>query len=37
VLWPVKLAMTIGIFLMLLQLIAQFFRDLALAIGRPIQ
>lgn len=36
VLWPVKVAMTIGIFLMLLQLIAQFFRDFAQAIGRPI-
>ncbi|SFV38321.1 TRAP-type mannitol/chloroaromatic compound transport system, small permease component [Devosia crocina] len=36
VLWPVKLAMTVGIFLMLLQLIAQFFRDLAAARGRPL-
>ena len=36
VLWPVKVAMTIGIFLMLLQVIAQFFRSLAEAIGRPI-
>jgi TRAP-type mannitol/chloroaromatic compound transport system permease small subunit len=36
VLWPVKLAMAIGIFLMLLQLIAQFFRDIAQARGRPI-
>lgn len=36
VLWPVKLAMTVGIFLMLLQLIAQFFRDIAQARGRPI-
>ena len=36
VLWPVKIAMTIGIFLMLLQVIAQFFRDIAEAIGRPI-
>ncbi len=36
VLWPVKLAMTLGIFLMLLQLIAQFFRDIAQARGRPI-
>jgi TRAP-type mannitol/chloroaromatic compound transport system permease small subunit len=36
VLWPVKLAMTIGIFLMLLQLIAQFFRDVAQARGKPI-
>lgn len=37
VLWPVKLAMTIGIFLMLLQLISQFFRDIAIAMGRPIE
>jgi TRAP-type mannitol/chloroaromatic compound transport system permease small subunit len=36
VLWPVKVAMTIGIFLMLLQFIAQFFRDVAEARGRPI-
>jgi TRAP-type mannitol/chloroaromatic compound transport system permease small subunit len=36
VLWPVKMAMAIGIFLMLLQLIAQFFRDIAQARGRPI-
>jgi TRAP-type mannitol/chloroaromatic compound transport system permease small subunit len=36
VLWPVKIAMTIGIFLMLLQVIAQFFKSLAEAIGRPI-
>lgn len=37
VLWPVKVAMTAGVFLMLLQLIAQFFRDIALATGRPIE
>ena len=36
VLWPVKVVMTIGIFLMLLQMIAQFFKDLALARGKPI-
>jgi TRAP-type mannitol/chloroaromatic compound transport system permease small subunit len=36
VLWPVKIAMTIGIFLMLLQFIAQFFRDIAEARGKPI-
>jgi len=36
VLWPVKIAMTIGILLMLLQVIAQFFRDIAQARGRPI-
>lgn len=36
VLWPVKVAMTAGIIFMLLQVIAQFFRDVAEAIGRPI-
>ncbi len=36
VLWPVKVAMTIGIFLMLLQTIAQFFKDVAEARGKPI-
>ena len=36
VLWPVKVVMTVGIFLMLLQFIAQFFRDVAEARGRPI-
>ncbi|HLV82780.1 MAG TPA: TRAP transporter small permease subunit [Devosia sp.] len=36
VLWPVKVAMTIGIFLMLLQVIAQLFRDVAQAMDRPI-
>ena len=36
ILWPVKVAMTIGIFLMLLQVVAQFFKDVAEAIGRPI-
>ena len=36
VLWPVKVAMTIGIFLMLLQVIAQLCRDIAQAMGRPI-
>ena len=36
VLWPVKVAMTAGIVFMLLQVIAQFFRDVAEAIGRPI-
>lgn len=36
VLWPVKIIMTIGIFLMLLQTIAQFFKDVAEARGRPI-
>jgi len=36
VLWPVKVAMTLGIFLMLLQTISQFFKDLAEARGKPI-
>lgn len=36
VLWPVKVAMTIGILLMLLQVIAQLFRDIAQAMDRPI-
>jgi len=31
--WPIKLIMTLGIFLMLLQLISQFFKDLAGAKG----
>lgn len=35
-LWPIKLVMTIGIFLMLLQMISQFFKDIAAARGRPI-
>lgn len=36
VLWPIKVIMTAGIFLMLLQTIASFFRDVALARGKPI-
>lgn len=36
VLWPVKIAMTIGVLLMLLQVVARFFRDIGEAIGRPI-
>ena len=36
VLWPVKVAMSIGVFLMLLQVIAQLFRDIAQAMNRPI-
>jgi TRAP-type mannitol/chloroaromatic compound transport system permease small subunit len=36
VLWPIKVIMTIGIFLMLLQFISTFFKDLAAARGRPI-
>lgn len=34
-LWPIKVVMTIGIFLMLLQFISNFFKDLAEALGRP--
>lgn len=36
VLWPVKVVMTIAIFLMLLQFVANFFRDIAEARGKPI-
>jgi TRAP-type mannitol/chloroaromatic compound transport system permease small subunit len=36
VLWPIKLIMTIAIFLMLLQAIATLFKDVAEARGRPI-
>ncbi|MGE0007406.1 MAG: TRAP transporter small permease subunit [Parvibaculaceae bacterium] len=35
-LWPVKVVMTVGILLMLLQTIAAFFRDVAAARGRPL-
>lgn len=35
-LWPVKTVMTIGILLMLLQHISQFFKDVAEARGKPI-
>ncbi len=35
-LWPIKAVMTIGIFLMLLQTISTFFKDLAAARGKPI-
>jgi TRAP-type mannitol/chloroaromatic compound transport system permease small subunit len=35
-LWPIKLVMTIGIFLMLLQTISIFFKDVAEARGKPI-
>jgi TRAP-type mannitol/chloroaromatic compound transport system permease small subunit len=35
-LWPVKVVMTIGIFLMLLQAISSFFKDVAEARGKPI-
>jgi TRAP-type mannitol/chloroaromatic compound transport system permease small subunit len=35
-LWPIKSIMTLGIFLMLLQVISTFFKDIALARGTPI-
>lgn len=35
-LWPIKVVMTIGIFLMLLQAISSFFKDIAAARGTPI-
>jgi TRAP-type mannitol/chloroaromatic compound transport system permease small subunit len=35
--WPVKIVMTFGIFLMLLQAFATFFRDLAAARGTTIE
>ena len=35
-LWPVKVVMTIGIFLMLLQCVSNFFKDIAIARGKPI-
>lgn len=35
-LWPIKTIMTFGIFLMLLQAISTFFKDLAMARGKPI-
>jgi TRAP-type mannitol/chloroaromatic compound transport system, small permease component len=36
VMWPIKMLMTVGIFLMLLQTISQFFKDVAEARGKPI-
>jgi TRAP-type mannitol/chloroaromatic compound transport system permease small subunit len=35
-LWPIKSLMTLGIFLMLLQAISSFFKDVAMARGKPI-
>jgi TRAP-type mannitol/chloroaromatic compound transport system permease small subunit len=35
-LWPIKTVMTAGIFLMLLQLISTFIKDVAIARGKPI-
>lgn len=34
--WPIKMVMTFGIILMLLQSISMFFKDLARVLGRPI-
>lgn len=34
--WPVKSLMTLGIVLMLLQAISNFFKDVATALGRPL-
>jgi TRAP-type mannitol/chloroaromatic compound transport system permease small subunit len=34
---PIKIIMTVGIVLMLLQAIAMFFKDLATAIGKPLE
>ena len=36
VLWPIKVVMTAGVFLMLLQAISAFFKDVAIARGKPI-
>jgi TRAP-type mannitol/chloroaromatic compound transport system permease small subunit len=35
-LWPIKVVMTIGVFLMLLQCISTFFKDVAAARGKPL-
>ncbi len=35
-LWPIKTVMTIGVFLMLLQALSSFFKDIAEARGKPI-
>jgi TRAP-type mannitol/chloroaromatic compound transport system permease small subunit len=35
-LWPIKLVMTVAIFLMLLQAVATFFKDVAEVRGKPI-
>jgi TRAP-type mannitol/chloroaromatic compound transport system permease small subunit len=35
-LWPIKVVMTVAIFLMLLQCISTFIKDVAIARGRPI-
>jgi TRAP-type mannitol/chloroaromatic compound transport system permease small subunit len=36
VLWPIKVVMTFAIFMMLLQAISSFFKDIAIARGKPI-
>jgi TRAP-type mannitol/chloroaromatic compound transport system permease small subunit len=36
-LWPIKIVMTFGVFLMLLQTISTFFKNVAEATGRSIQ
>ncbi|WP_274630577.1 TRAP transporter small permease subunit [Arvimicrobium flavum] len=36
VLWPVKVVMTAGVFLMLLQCVSTFIKDVAVARGKPI-
>lgn len=36
-LWPIKSVMTVAIFLMLLQTISIFFKDVAIARGKPIE
>jgi TRAP-type mannitol/chloroaromatic compound transport system permease small subunit len=36
VLWPIKVVMTIAVFLMLLQAVSSFFKDLAELRGKPI-
>lgn len=35
-LWPIKVVMTAGVFLMLLQLVSTFVKDVAIARGKPI-
>ena len=35
--WPIKAIMTFAIFLMLLQAVSAFFKDVAMALGKPIE
>jgi TRAP-type mannitol/chloroaromatic compound transport system permease small subunit len=37
VLWPIKTVMTAGVFLMLLQCVSSFIKDVAIARGKPIE